>query len=257
MDRIDLNCDMGESFGAWKMGSDEEMLKIVTSANIACGFHGGDPLVMFETVARAKELGVGVGAHPGFLDIWGFGRRAFQGEKPDDIMKMVVYQLGALGGVARALGYPLRHVKPHGALQNLAAADRAVALAVGRAIAAFDPSLIYLAQAGTELERAAAELGLPLAREIYADRAYAEDGTLLSRRLPGALIHDADEAARRVLAMVREGAVITQSGKRIPVAIDTVCVHGDNPAAVTMAARVREALEGAGIAVRPMVSGRA
>lgn len=257
MDRIDLNCDMGESFGAWTMGHDEEMLKIVTSANVACGFHGGDPLVMFETVAEAKKRGVGVGAHPGFLDLWGFGRRAFQGEKPDDIMKMVVYQLGALEGVARALGHPLRHLKPHGALQNLAAADRNVALAVGRAIAAFDPSLIYLAQAGTELEKAALELGLPVAREIYADRGYDDDGFLLSRRLPGALLHDPEEAAQRVLAMVREGAVISVSGKRLPVAIDTVCVHGDNPAAVKMAARVREALEGAGIAVRPMSAQRA
>jgi UPF0271 protein len=257
MDAIDLNCDMGESFGAWKMGSDEEMLKIVTSANVACGFHGGDPLVMFETARRAKEFGVGLGAHPSFLDIWGFGRRAFQGEKPEDITKMVVYQLGALEGVARAVGHPLRHVKPHGALQNLAAVDRTVALAIGRAIAAFDPSLIYVAQAGTELERAASELGLPMAREIYADRAYDDSGNLLSRRLPGAVLHDAEEAACRVLAMVCEGAVISASGKRIPAAIETVCVHGDNPAAVRMAARVREALEGAGIALRPMAPSRA
>ncbi len=252
MDAIDLNCDMGESFGAWKMGSDKEMLAIVTSANVACGFHGGDPLVMFETLAGAKEKGVGVGAHPGFLDLWGFGRRAFQGEKPEDIMKMVVYQLGALAGVARAQGVPLRHVKPHGSLQNLAAVDRAVARAVGGAIAAFDPSLIYVVQAGTELEKAALEQGLPLAREIYADRGYDEDGTLLSRRLPGALLHDPEEACERVLAMVREGAVITVSGKRIPVGIETVCVHGDNPAAVRLAERVRERLEGAGIALRPM-----
>jgi UPF0271 protein len=252
MDAIDLNCDMGESFGAWKMGSDAEMLKIVSSANIACGFHAGDPLVMFETVARAKENGVGIGAHPSFLDVWGFGRRMIQGERPEDIEKAVVYQIGALMGVARALGHRVGHVKAHGALANLAAVDRATALAIGRAIAAVDRDLVYVVMAGTELERAAAELNLPMAREIYADRAYDDTGNLVSRKLPGAVLHDPEEAAERVLAMVREGAIISQSGRRIPVAIDTVCVHGDNPAAVRMATRVRERLEAAGIAIRPM-----
>ena len=237
MDAIDLNCDMGESFGAWTMGSDAEMLDIVTSANVACGFHGGDPLVMFETVSRAKERGVGIGAHPSFYDIWGFGRRMIQGEKPEDIEKTVIYQIGALQGVAHALGHRVGHVKAHGTLANLAAIDRPTALAIGRAIAALDPRLIYVVMAGTELERAAAELGLPMAREIYADRAYDDSGNLVSRKLPGAVLHDASEAAERVLAMVREGAIISASGKRIPVAIDTVCVHGDNPAAVAMAER--------------------
>ena len=252
MDVIDLNCDMGESFGAWKMGDDAEMLKIVSSANVACGFHGGDPLVMFETVGRAKENGVGIGAHPSFFDVWGFGRRVIQGEKPEDIEKMVVYQIGALQAVARAVGHQVGHVKAHGTLANLAAVDRPTALAIGRAIAAVGPELIYVVMAGTELEKAAGELGLRMAREIYADRAYDDTGNLASRKLPGAVLHDAQEAADRVQAMVREGAIISNSGKRIPVAIDTVCVHGDNPAAVAMGALVREKLEQAGIAVRPM-----
>ena len=234
MDVIDLNCDMGESFGAWTMGSDAEMLKIVSSANVACGFHGGDPLVMFETVTRAKENSVGIGAHPSFFDVWGFGRRQIQGEKPEDIEKTVVYQIGALKGVARAVGHPVGHVKAHGTLANLAAVDRSAALAIGRAL----------------------ELGLRMAREIYADRAYDDTGNLVSRKLPDAVLHDPEEAAARVQAMVREGAIISNSGKRIPVAIDTVCVHGDNPAAVAMAGLVREKLEGAGIAVRPMAEMR-
>jgi 5-oxoprolinase (ATP-hydrolysing) subunit A len=252
MDSIDLNCDMGESFGAWTMGSDAEMLKIVTSANVACGFHGGDPLVMFDTVSRAKENRVGIGAHPSFFEVWGFGRRQIQGEKSEDIEKMVVYQIGALQGVARALGHRVGHVKAHGTLANLAAIERPMALAIGRAIAAIDPELIYVVMAGTELERAASELGLRMAREIYADRAYDDTGNLVSRKLPGAVLHDPQEAAARVQAMVREGAIISNSSKRIPVTIDTVCVHGDNPAAVAMAELVREKLEQAGIALRPM-----
>ncbi len=254
MDAIDLNCDMGESFGAWTMGSDAEMLKIVSSANVACGFHGGDPLVMFETASRAKENGVGIGAHPSFFDVWGFGRRVIQGEKPEDIEKTVVYQIGALQAVARAVGHRVGHVKAHGTLANLAAVDRPTALAIGRAIAAVGPELIYVVMAGTELERAAGELGLRMAREIYADRAYDDTGNLVSRKLPGAVLHDPEEAAARVLAMVREGAIISGSGKRIPVAIDTVCVHGDNPAAVAMGALVREKLERAGIAIRSMAA---
>src|ERR1700751_4859047 len=252
MDVIDLNCDMGESFGAWTMGSDAEMLKIVSSANVACGFHGGDPLVMFETVTRAKENRVGIGAHPSFFDVWGFGRRQIQGEKPEDIEKMVLYQIGALQGVARAIGHRVGHVKAHGTLANLAAVDRATALAIGRAIAAADGELIYGVRAVSGLEGAAHERARRMAREFYADRAYDDAGNLVSRKLPGAVLHDPEEAAVRVQAMVREGAIISTSGKRIPVAIDTVCVHGDTPAAVAMAGLVREKLERAGIAVRPM-----
>ena len=228
------------------------MLKIVTSANVACGFHGGDPLVMFDTVSRAKQNGVGIGAHPSFFDVWGFGRRLIQGEKPEDVEKMVLYQIGALHAIARAVGHRVGHVKAHGTLATLAAVERPMASAIGRAIAAIDRELIYVVMAGTELERAASELGLRMAREIYADRAYDDTGNLVSRKLPGAVLHDPGDAASRVQAMVREGALISISGKRIPVTIDTVCVHGDNPAAVAMAALVREKLEQAGIAFRPM-----
>jgi UPF0271 protein len=203
-------------------------------------------------VTRAKKNRVGIGAHPSFFDIWGFGRRQIQGEKPEDIEKIVVYQIGALQGVARAVGHRVGHVKAHGTLANLAAVDHTTALAVGRAIAAVDRELIYVVMAGTELERAGHELGLRMAREIYADRAYDDTGNLVSRKLPGAVLHDAEEAAARVAAMVREGAIISNSGKRIPVSIDTVCVHGDNPAAVAMAERVRDKLEKTGIAIRPM-----
>ena len=249
---IDLNCDMGESFGVYTTGNDAAMLTIVSSANVACGFHAGDPLVMHETVARAKANGVGVGAHPSFLDLWGFGRRMIRGEKPAEIEKTVVYQIGALQGIARAVGHRVGHVKAHGALANLAAVDRPTALAVGRAIAAVDRELIWVVMAGTELERAGEELGLRLAREIYADRAYDDTGNLVSRQQPGAVLHDAEPAARRVVEMVEAGAVISQSGKRLPVTIDTVCVHGDNPAAVEMAHAVRAALEAKDIAIRPL-----
>ena len=252
MDVIDLNCDMGESFGAWTMGSDAEMLKIVSSANVACGFHGGDPLVMFETVSRAKENGVGIGAHPSFFDVWGFGRRQIQGEKPEDIEKMVVYQIGALQGVARAVGHRVGHVKAHGTLANLAAVDRPTALAIGRAIAAVDPELIYVVMAGTELERAAHELGLRMAREIYADRAYDDTGNLVSRKLPGAVLHDPEEAAARVSGDGARGRDHQQFGQAHP-GRDR---HGLRPRRQPGGggdgrARPRK-LEQAGIAVRPM-----
>jgi 5-oxoprolinase (ATP-hydrolysing) subunit A len=250
--QIDLNSDMGESFGAWKMGADAEMLRIVSSANIACGFHAGDPLVMDETVRTAKANGVGIGAHPSFLDLWGFGRRTIHGEDPEDIEKIVAYQIGAMKGIATRAGAEVQHVKGHGTLATQAADDPALALAIGRAIAAVDRRLIWVVMAGTELERAGEELGLPLAREIYADRAYDDAGRLVWRKVPGAIIHDADRAASRVRAMVEDGAIHAESGKRLKVKIDTVCVHGDNPAAVAMARAVRETLDKAGIAIRPM-----
>jgi 5-oxoprolinase (ATP-hydrolysing) subunit A len=189
-----------------------------------------DPLVMFETVARARENGVGIGAHPSFFDVQRFVRRQIQSEPPADIEKIVVYQIGASQGLARAVGHHVGHVKAHATLANLAAVDRSTALAIGRAIAAIDRELIYIAMAGTELERAAAELGLRMAREIYADRSHDDTGNLASRKLPGAVLRDPEEAVWRVQAMVREGVIISRSGKRIPVAIDTVCVRGDNPA---------------------------
>lgn len=253
--RVDLNADLGESFGAWRMGEDEAMLGIVSSANVACGFHAGDPLVMWTTCATAKERGVAVGAHPSFLDLWGFGRRPIQGERPEDVMRQCVYQIGALQAVAAAVGHRVTHVKPHGSLGNMAAEDDGLAMAVAEATAAVDRSLVLVAMPGSALERAGERKGLPLAREVFADRAYDDRGMLVSRKLPGAVIHDPEAAARRVLAMLEEGAITAASGRKIPARIDTICVHGDNPAAVAMARAVRAALEGAGVAVRPFAGG--
>lgn len=248
---VDLNADLGESFGAWKMGEDEAMLGIVTSANVACGFHGGDPLVMWRTCERARAQGVAVGAHPSFMDLWGFGRRPIQGERPEDIMRQCVYQIGALCAVAAAVGHRVTHVKPHGSLGNMAAEDDGLAMAVAEATAAVDRSLVLVAMPGSALERAGERKGLPLAREVFADRAYDDRGMLVSRKLPGAVLHDPEAAAARVVRMLEEGAITSQSGRKIPARIDTICVHGDNPAAVAMARAVRAALERAGVAVRP------
>ena len=252
MDSVDLNSDMGESFGAYTIGSDAEMLEIVSSANVACGFHGGDPLVMHATMDMARQKGVQIGAHPSFLDLWGFGRRPIVGEPPEDVGKAIIYQVGAAQAVARAVGHRITHVKTHGALGNLACVDAELALGVARAVHAIDPGLIFVAIAGTELERAADQVGLKVAREVYADRTYDDDGNLTSRKKPGAVIHDPDVAAERVHRMVGEQAITSVNGKRIPVRIDTICVHGDNPAAVALAVRVRAGLERAGIAIRPM-----
>ncbi|KGM34617.1 LamB/YcsF family protein [Inquilinus limosus] len=247
MASVDLNCDMGEGFGAWEMGDDSAMLEIVTSANVACGFHAGDPIVMRRTLALARDRGIGVGAHPGFLDLWGFGRRVIKGDTPEELEAQVVYQIGALQGIAKAVGHKVTHVKAHGALSNLAMVEDAVALAIGRAIKSVDPALSYMVLPGTALERAAVELGLPVVREVFADRTYEDDATLTSRKIAGSVIHDAEVAAERVLRMVEEQAVTSRSGKRIPVPVDTVCVHGDTPGAVGIARRIRERLEQAGI----------
>lgn len=251
---VDLNADLGESFGAWKMGEDEAMLDIVTSANVACGFHAGDPLVMWRTCELAKARGVAIGAHPSFLDLWGFGRRPILGERPEDILRQCVYQIGALRAVAAAAGHRVTHVKPHGSLGNMAAEDDGLAGAVAEATALVDRSLILVAMPGSALERAGERLGLAVAREVFADRAYDDRGMLVSRKLPGAVLHDAEAAAQRIVRMLEEGAITSQSGKKIPARIDTICVHGDNPAAVAMARTVRSALERAGVAVRPFAA---
>jgi len=249
---VDLNSDMGEGFGPWRMGDDAAMLDIVTSANVACGFHAGDPSIMTETARLARARGVGIGAHPGFMDLWGFGRRVIRGDSESDIERMIAYQIGALQATAALAGHKVTHVKAHGALSNLACVERGLADAIGRAVKAVDPRLLFVVMPATELERAGEALGLPLAREIFADRTYDDSGNLTSRKMPGAVIHDAAVAARRVVEMVSDGALRAVSGKRIPVAIDTICVHGDNPAAVELARAVRRALEAAGIALRPM-----
>jgi len=249
---IDLNSDLGESFGPYVMGNDEEMLKIITSANIACGFHAGDPLVMHKTLTLAKENGVGIGAHPSFIDLWGFGRRPIQGESPADIEKILVYQIVALQGMARTLGLDVGHFKAHGSLGNMAESDAVIAEACARAVKAVAPESVFVVLPGNQLEKAGEKMGLRVAREVYADRAYNDDGTLVSRKLEGAVIHDPDVALPRLVRMVEEQKITSISGKKIPVRIDTVCVHGDNPSAVQMSARIREALTDAGFALRPL-----
>jgi len=252
MTSIDLNCDMGEGFGVYSVGSDAEMLSIVTSANIACGFHAGDPIVMHDTLMHARTNNVQVGAHPSFFDLWGFGRRPILGEKPEDIEKQIIYQIGALQALAQSVGVRVRHVKTHGSLGNMAAESRELAEAVARAIYRVDRDLIFVVMPGMETERAGDRAGLRLAREIYADRAYADNGNLVSRKHEGAVLHDADAAAERVLRMVQEQAITTVSGRRIPATIDSICVHGDTPGAVSMARTIRTRLEGEGLAIRSM-----
>jgi 5-oxoprolinase (ATP-hydrolysing) subunit A len=249
---IDLNCDLGEGFGAYTIGDDPQMLTIVSSANIACGFHAGDPRVMHQTLKLAEANGVQAGAHPGFFDLFGFGRRQIRGDSLEEIEWQIIYQIGALQGLAKSLGCRVRHVKAHGSLGNMAAEDPELALAVARAIKAADPELIFVVMPGLETERAGQRLDLCLAREIYADRAYAESGNLLPRKLDGAVIHDPIVARNRVLEMVRERAIVTASGTRLPARIDSVCVHGDTPGAVAMAREVRRGLEEHNFAIRPM-----
>ena len=252
--RIDLNSDMGESFGAWTMGDDDAMLHIVSSANVACGWHGGDANVMHATAALAKARGVAIGAHPGFNDLAGFGRRVIRGDSMAEIERMVAYQIGALQALATMAGHRVTHVKPHGSLGNLVSEDDGFALAVARAIHAVDPRLVYVVMPGRNSHRAAEQLGLPVAREFFADRTYDDDGQLTSRKQPGAVIHDAEAAAVRVVRTLADRAVTTTSGKKIPIGIDTICVHGDNPAAVAMARAVRARLESAGYTIKPFVA---
>lgn len=255
---VDLNCDMGEGYGRWSLGDDDAMLDIVTSANIACGFHAGDPSIMVETARLAKAKGVSVGAHPGFNDLWGFGRRVIRGDTMAEIETMVAYQIGALQACAALAGHTVTHVKAHGALGNLSNDEPDFALAIGRAIKAVDPSLVYVTMPGLPTERAAEALGLAAAAEVFADRTYDDTGNLTSRKVPGSVLHDADAAAARVLAMVRDGAITTVTGRRLPARIDTVCVHGDGATAIAMARRVRAVLEADGISIRPFrATGRA
>ena len=252
MRSIDLNCDCGESYGAYVMGDDAAMLEIVTSANVACGFHGGDPEVMARTFRLAKERGVAVGAHPGFPDLWGFGRRRLPFSAAE-IERLVAYQIGAARALAAYAGHRITHVKPHGALSNIAAEEPEIAAAITRATKIVDPQLVFLAIAGTELERAGAAANLAIAREIFADRGYSDDGQLLPRGQAGAVLHDPPTIAARVLNMVREGAVISASGKRLPTQIDSICVHGDTPGAVAIAAMVRKELAVAGVSLQAFV----
>jgi 5-oxoprolinase (ATP-hydrolysing) subunit A len=250
MRSVDLNCDCGEGFGAYQIGDDAAMLELVTSVNVACGFHAGDPEIMAHLFSAAKAKGVAIGAHPGFPDLWGFGRRRLPFTS-GEIERLVAYQIGAAQALCNYAGARLGYVKVHGALSNMAAEDAATATAIARAVKVAGRNLWFLAPAGTELETAGLEQGLSVAREIYADRAYTDTGRLVERSCPGAVLHEAGEAAERVLAMVSQGAIITASGKRLAVSIDSICVHGDSPNAVAMAKAVRARLEDAGIVLAP------
>lgn len=248
MTRVDLNADMGESFGPWKMGDDAALLKIVTSANIACGAHAGDANVMASTMGIAMKNGVGIGAHPGFADLQGFGRRRMNIPR-GELQNSIRYQVAASVGVARSMGTKVRHLKMHGALANMASEDEQLARDCYEAALSVDPDLIVMVLCATAQETAVRALGCAYAGEIFADRAYNDDATLVDRSLPGAVIHDPEIAGQRMVEMVQAGAIITASGKQIKTDIDTICLHGDTPTAVHIAASVRGALETAGVTV--------
>lgn len=251
---VDLNADLGEGYGCYRAGDDAGMLALVTSANVACGFHAGDPEIMARTFAEAHRRGVVVGAHPGYPDLSGFGRRPMP-MAPGEVERIVAYQIGAAQALARYAGHRITYVKAHGALANLAAREPGIAEAVARAVRAVDPDLALLAIARTEQVAAGERCGLAVYQEIFADRGYDETGQLIARGLPGAVLEDAEEAARRAVAMVREGAIHCASGRRLPTPIHSICVHGDSPHAVELARRVRAGLEGAGIALAPFGGG--
>ncbi len=248
---IDLNSDLGESFGAYKIGRDEDILSLVSSANVACGFHAGDPTIMAKTAKICKESGTAIGAHPGFNDLQGFGRRNMS-LSPEDAKNLVVYQVGALDAFCKSAGVSLQHVKPHGALYNMAAKDAALSRAICEGIYAYNPELILLGLSGSAILKAAKEIGLPYAAEVFADRAYEDDGTLVARTKPGAMIHDEDEAVRRVIGMIQNHTVTSISGKEIEICPDSVCVHGDSEKALLFVKKIRAALENEGIAIKPI-----
>ena len=251
--RIDINSDMGESFGAYSIGHDVGLMASITSANIAAGFHAGDPSVLRETIRLAKVRGVAVGAHPGFPDLVGFGRRELN-VTPKEAEDMVLYQVAAVAGVAAAEGVRMQHVKPHGALFNVAARSVELSTAIARAVAAFDSSLILFGLPGSEILNAGRAAGLRVAAEVFADRAYEPDGLLASRRKPGAVIHDPDVVVARAVRMVKERSVVAIDGSVVPLEADTICVHGDTPGSDDLAARIRAGLEAAGVVVRPIGS---
>ncbi|CUW37180.1 putative lactam utilization protein, UPF0271 family [Magnetospirillum sp. XM-1] len=251
--RVDLNSDLGEAFGPWSMGDDAAMLAIVSSANIACGFHAGDPMVMTRTIRAAKAAGVGIGAHPGYADLQGFGRRAMT-LSAAEIEALLAYQIGALKGVAAACGATVGHAKPHGALSNLAAVDGEAAMAVARGILAVDAGLILLAPAGSAMVAAGRQVGLRVAEEVFADRNYDDDGNLLPRSHPRAMVHDPEEAAANVLRMVTQGILRSVNGRIIACGAQSVCVHGDDAGAVALALRLRQGLTAAGIEIVPLAA---
>lgn len=251
MYKVDLNSDLGESFGRYTLGMDSEVIPLITSANVACGYHASDPVVMRKTIAMAKDAGIRVGAHPGFPDLMGFGRRNMV-ISPDEAYAYTMYQLGAISAFLGAAGMKMQHVKPHGAFYNMAAKDYTLAKAICEAVRDFDSSLIVLALYGGELEHAGRDLGLRTASEFFADRAYEEDGTLVNRRKEGAMITDEDLAIDRVVRMIKERKVRTITGKDIDIRGDSVCVHGDGEKALAFVRRIRERLTAEEITICPL-----
>lgn len=251
MYQIDLNCDLGESFGNYKIGMDEEVIPLISSANVACGYHASDPIVMQKTIAMTKKFGTAVGAHPGFPDLMGFGRRNLS-VLPAEAKAYTLYQLGALDAFCRTQGVKLQHVKPHGALYNMAAKDYELARGICEAIYEFDKELIVLALSGGELVRAGEDIGLRTALEFFADRAYEEDGTLVNRRKEGAVITDENEALARVVRMIKENKLTAITGKDISIKADSVCVHGDGVKALEFVEKIREKLTDEQIAIKPL-----
>jgi 5-oxoprolinase (ATP-hydrolysing) subunit A len=246
--RINLNADIAEGWGAYEIGDDAALMKIIKSASVACGFHGGDHNTMHRICMLAKEQGVSIGAHPGFNDLWGFGRRQIR-MPATDLEYMTAYQIGALQAIACYAGLKVTHLKAHGALSNMAAVDEGYAMALGRAIKTVDRNLIYVALAGSEMERAAQKLGLRVAREGFADRQYEADGNLASRSIPGTVYKEPKAALDQCLRMIESGEVISRQGTKVKVAVDTICVHGDEPTAVMVAREVRRGLDAAGVKV--------
>lgn len=249
--RIDINCDMGESFGVYSLGQDKEIMDYISSANIACGWHAGDPLVMEQTIRLAKGKGVAVGAHPGYPDLMGFGRR-YMDLSQKEIEAYLLYQIGALYAFAKAHGLRLQHVKAHGALSNLAFVNLDVAKAIAESAARFDKDIIFVVLAGTVMVEAAKQVGVRFVEEVYADRIYNPDGTLQSRKIPGSVIYDPDKAARQALTIVQEGYVVAHDGAKFHVKPETLCVHGDTPTALAILQKIREELKKAFVAIKPM-----
>ncbi len=249
--KVAINADLGESFGAWTMGNDAGLMPLIDAANIACGFHGGDPLVMRQTLRLAKACGVEVGAHPSYPDLAGFGRR-FMAMPAEELAACIAYQLAAFSGMARQEGLAMRHVKPHGALNNACCAERALADIVAGAIAAFDPGAILLAPALSPLYAAGAAAGIKVAAEVFADRTYQDDGQLTPRSHPEAMVLGAEASCRHVGAMLRAGGIVTLSGKVLPAPIRSICIHGDGPQAVATARHLREALAAEGMGFAPL-----
>ena len=240
--KIDLNCDMGESFGVYELGYDAQAMPFVTSINVACGFHAADPDNMAKTVSLAKQQGVAVGAHPGYPDLVGFGRRSLA-LTPDEVKNSVIYQIGALQAFCQAAGIKLQHVKVHGALYNNAEKDLAIATAIAEAIKAVDPQLYMLCLANSQMGVAAKQAKLPYVEEAFADRAYTDEGSLVSRKIAGSVIHDIDQVVSRVIRMVKDKTVVSISGNVVPIQAQTICVHGDTPGAVAMVKAIRQALD--------------